>query len=241
MKMNSRIILGALLVAGGALLLLQSMGILRGSYNNIFWFVILGFVAVISLSKFFSKRRRWWWLIFGLSALAGMATQGLTLYQPHLGETYSEMILLVVIGLSFIGVYLNDRLQWWAVMPGGIMITLGAVSFVNQTGFYDLKSNAVFFLGMGLTCLFLFLIPTKIGRLKWPIYAAIPLLLVGAFLTYQGQDILWQYAGPAIIILAGLYFFLSSLIRKFAPKKPPKVEPQPEIEVIPPEDNRFHF
>jgi Na+-transporting methylmalonyl-CoA/oxaloacetate decarboxylase gamma subunit len=109
------------------------------------------------------------------------------------------------------------------------------VTFFKNTNYFSFDSNAVFFLGMGLTFLLLFLIPTRIGRLKWTLYAAIPLLLVGAFLIYKGDSQLWQYAGPALVILAGLYFIVGSLVRRMLPKKSKPEKTEPEIEIIPPQ------
>ncbi len=238
MQLKSRAILGLILLAGGALLLLQRMGLIFGTWQNIFWTVILGFTSYFLLSFYFTRKRRWWWLIGGIAALGGLITQITSLAVPEIAAVYNDLILLTMVGLAFLAVYISDRMHWWAVLPGGVLITLGAVTFVDQTGYYDLDSNAVFFFGLGLTFLLLFLIPTKIGRLKWPLVAAIPLMLVGAYLAYQGEEQLWEYAGPAIIILAGLYFFASAFIRRIPGKnKAEIVVPPPDIEVFYEEGN----
>lgn len=238
MKMKSRVFLGILLLAGGALLLLQRMNIIYGDWENIFWTVIFGFTSFFLLSFYFSRKRRWWWLIGGIAALGGLVTNLLDLTLPDFAAIYNDLILLGFMGLSFIAVYLSDRIHWWAVLPGGVLITLGAVTFFEDTGMYGLDGNAVFLFGLGLTFLLLFLIPTKIGRLKWPLVAAIPLMLVGAYLAYQGEDQLWQYAGPVIILLAGIYFIASAFIRR-SEKNEKVSEPvtTPNIEVIYTESN----
>lgn len=228
MKMESRAFLGLLLLTGGALLLLQRMNIIFGSWENIFWTIILGFTTYFLLSYYISGKRRWWWLIGGIAASGGLVTNLLNLTMPQFAAVYNDLILLGILGISFIAVYLSNRVHWWAVLPGGVLITLGAVTFFDQTGMYGLDGNAVFFFGLGLTFLLLFLIPTKIGRLKWPLTAALPFMLVGVYLAFQGEEQLWLYVGPVLILLAGVYFIASAYIRRT-----PKKEAVAEVELAP--------
>jgi hypothetical protein len=132
---------------------------------------------------------------------------------PNIAHALIGLIIMGSIGASFLLIYFNNNLNWWAVIPGGVLITLGAVTVLEETNAIPINTEAIFFIGLGLTFLTLFLLPTPAGRLKWAIYPALPLLLVGAFLGFQNQEQIWQYAGPAVIILAGIYFLFSAFRR----------------------------
>jgi hypothetical protein len=202
--------MGLLLVLGGALLLLQSLNLLRGTWENAIWTVVFGAVGIYCLTLFFTNRKNWWWLLPGI-ILLGMAVSNLLELVFPQADYLSGVIILGGIGIAFIAVYLNDRVNWWALIPGGVLLTLGVVSLVDEANLVSFDSSAIFFFGLGLTFFVLYLIPTPYGRLKWAIFPALPLLLVAGFLAFQSQAQVWEIAGPAIIIIAGLYFLISAM------------------------------
>lgn len=54
---GSRILWGSLLVIGGILYLLQSLGVFSG--GDIFWGIFLGLIGVIFLANFLRNRVNW--------------------------------------------------------------------------------------------------------------------------------------------------------------------------------------
>lgn len=229
---KSQAILGILLVLIGALLILQGMNYLQGTWENVLWTVVSGTAGTYLLYLFFSSRKRWWWLIGGSLLIGVMIEHLLFLLYPQIGAMLGDTILLCILGLSFIGVFLSNRTNWWAMVPGGVLVTIGLIELTENTDYLLIDSNILLFLGLGFTFLLLYLIPTPVGRLHWAIYPSIPLLLVGAFLAYSSEDVLWQLAGPIVIILAGMYFIFNTFRQNTSQPKPIKtvLEPQDFID-----------
>ena len=210
MKIRPRATMGILLVLGGILLLLQSLNLLRGTWENVIWTVVLGAVGIYFISLFFTNRKNWWWLLPGI-ILIGIAVSNLLEIALPQASYLNDLIVLGSIGIAFVAVYFNDRVNWWALIPGGVLLTLGVVSLADETNLVAFDSSAIFFFGLGFTFLVLYLIPTPYGRIRWAIFPALPLLLVGGFLAFESQAQVWEIAGPAIIIVAGLYFLVSAM------------------------------
>jgi hypothetical protein len=87
--------------------------------------VILGGVGLPFLTIFISDRQHWWALIPGLT----MFGTAVAVLLEGLGVIEGETVGAIVVGgvsLGFIAIYLVDRRQWWALIPGGIM---GIIAF----------------------------------------------------------------------------------------------------------------
>jgi hypothetical protein len=87
--------------------------------------VILGGVGLPFLTIFISDRQHWWALIPGLT----MFGTAVAVFLEGLGVIEGETVGAIVVGgvsLGFIAIYLVDRRQWWALIPGGIM---GIIAF----------------------------------------------------------------------------------------------------------------
>src|SRR5512136_880307 len=118
-RFDYRILVGAVLILGGILLLLDRLNIFKGGINFL-WAGILAIGAVIFLVWFFSDRSKWWAAIPGF-ALAGLAASTLLLNQLGWGG----LAFLGGVGAGFFAVYIARRDHWWAIIPGGVLITLG--------------------------------------------------------------------------------------------------------------------
>ena len=70
-RFDYRIVIGAALILGGILMLLDQTGILHGA-TDFFWAGIFAIAAAIFLFWFFSDRSKWWAAIPGFT-LAGLA------------------------------------------------------------------------------------------------------------------------------------------------------------------------
>ncbi len=214
MRFGSRIVLGLFLIILGAFLLLQTLGVIGGTSGQIVWALVLGVGGLYFLWMFFQDRRNWWWAIPGITLLGVSVSNFLGIFLPEFFALWGGLIVLGSIGLSFWVVFLNDRTNWWAVIPGGVLVTLGAISVLDEIGLAGFDSGGVLFLGIGLTFLLLFVLPTPHGRLRWAIYPALSLILFGVFVAYRANDQAWNFVGPSIAILAGLYFLVTSLRRR---------------------------
>jgi len=207
--LTSKVFWGLVLVVGGLILLLESMGILEGS--EAFWMEAFAVAGVLFLVALLSNRGTWWAAIPGLSLLGIALGLGLDTFTNVSGEVIGAVIL-GGIGLGFIFVYLLQPLNWWAIIPGGVLVTLAIVAGIEGSDSGPI-SGAIFFAGMGLTFVLVALLPNKVGRMTW---AWIPggILLLLAILVLSGIESLINYIWPAVLIAAGVYFLLRTVIKR---------------------------
>jgi hypothetical protein len=193
-KFDMRLMIGGLLILGGILALLDTMGII-GNAGGIFWGLIWGAVGVFFLYLLINDRQNNWWAAFPACALLGMAASSIL---PNSLDFLSGLLFLGGIGLAFWWVYFTDRSRWWAIIPGGVMLTLGAVSALDNIP--GLDTGGLFFIGLGLT--FLLVAVLTGGAQSWAWYPTVVLLIFGALVGIPSLDIT-DYVVPAVLILVG--------------------------------------
>ena len=206
--LTSKVFWGLILVLGGILLLLQQLGVVEGS--EVFWMAACAVAGVLFLIALIANREAWWAVIPGFSLIAVALGVALETFSSAPGEIVGAVIL-GGIGLSFLVVYLIQRMHWWAIIPGGVLITLAVVSALEGAEAGSV-SGAIFFAGLGLTFILVALLPNKTGRMVW---AWIPggILLGIALLVLAGIEDLMKYIWPSVLIAAGLFFVLRALIK----------------------------
>jgi len=201
-RFDYRILIGAALILGGTLMLLDRTGVLKGA-TDFFWAGVLAFGAAIFLYWFFSDRSKWWAAIPGFT-LAGMAAS--TLLLDRLG--WGGLAFLGSIGAGFWAIYLSDRSRWWAIIPGGVLVTLGFTSVMTDVfGLFD--SGGVFFVGLGIT----FMMVAVLAKMKWAYIPAAVLLLLGFFVGTPfigAMEFIWI----GILLVAGAALVISSFTSK---------------------------
>lgn len=197
----NRIFWGLVLILGGVLFLLQNLGIFQG--GDLFWGVCLGVAGLLFLGVFFGDRQQWWALIPGMVLLAIGSLILLTSFVPGFNEGLGGLIILGGIGLSFIFVYLANRANWWALIPGGILVTLGVVAGLDQV-VSDTGSGGIFFLGLGLTFLLVAVAPTPSGKMKWAWIPALVLVLFGLLVFFAAENLLIYFLPAALVIAGGV-------------------------------------
>jgi hypothetical protein len=197
-RFDYRILIGAVLILGGILMLLDKAGVLKGA-TDFFWAGLLAIGAGIFLFLFFSDRSKWWAAIPGFT-LAGMAAS--TLLLDKLG--WDGLAFLGGIGVGFWAVYLCQPAQWWAIIPGGVLLTLGFISALTEA-FNVVDTGGVFFIGLGLT----FLLVALLAKMKWAFIPAAVLLLLGFFLGTPFVGVL-EYAWIGILLIAGIVLVVSA-------------------------------
>lgn len=198
-RFDYRILIGAALILGGILMLLDKTGVLKGA-TDFFWAGLLAISAGIFLFWFFSDRSKWWAAIPGFT-LAGMAASALLL--DRIG--WGGLAFLGGIGVGFWAVYLRQPAQWWAIIPGGVLLTLGFTSALTEA-FNVVETGGVFFVGLGLT----FLLVALLAKMKWAFIPAAVLLLLGFFLGTPFVGVL-EYAWIGILLIAGIVLVISAV------------------------------
>jgi hypothetical protein len=197
-RFDFRILMGAALILGGILMLLDTTGVLKGA-TSYFWAGLLAVGAGIFLFWFFSDRSKWWAAIPGFT-LAGLACSTL------LRGGWGDLAVLGGIGVSFWAVYLSERQRWWAIIPGGVLLTLAitsALEAMNATRVID--TGGVFFVGLGLT----FLLVALLVKMKWAYIPAAVLLLLGFLLTPPLSGGL-EYVWIGVLLVAGAVMVINA-------------------------------
>ncbi len=201
-RFDYRILIGAALILGGILMLLDRTGILKGA-TDLFWAGILAVAAAIFLFWFFSDRSKWWAAIPGFT-LAGMAASSLLL--DRIG--WGGLAFLGGIGLGFWAIYFANRARWWAIIPAGVLITLGITSVMTDA-YGVMDSGGVFFVGLGIT----FVLVALLAKMKWAFIPAAVLLLLGFFLGTPFVGLM-EYVWIGVLLVAGAILVLSAFRSK---------------------------
>ena len=205
-KFDMRILWGALLIAGGALFLLQELNLVTSAWELIMA-ALFAVAGVVFLVSYWTDRSQWWPLIPGL----GLLSLGALILVDSLfpGIPWTGAIFLGGIGAAFWLVYLLNRENWWAVIPGGVLVTLAVVAGVDPFVGGD-AGGGIFFLGLGLTFVLVGLLPSSQGPMRWAFIPAAVLLLMGVFLLTPLTPVL-NYIWPVALIVLGLYFILRNM------------------------------
>lgn len=201
-RFDVRVVGGILLIVVGILSLLQNLGIVEGVVAVI-WPLLFAAGGLVFLYMFLTNRANWWALIPAF-ALLGLAAQiALDQFLPAVAEPLGGVLFLGAIGLAFWVIYFTKRELWWAVIPGGVMLTLALVAGLESV-FEGAEMGGVFFLGLGLTFVLLYFVPTPQGRMKWALIPAAVLLGMGVVITAAATGA-FRYFAAAALILVGFY------------------------------------
>ncbi len=210
-RVQARVTLSLLMIAAGVLFLLQNLGFLEGA-SVILWALVFAVAGATFLYVYLSDRVNWWALIPGFTLLGIGGLIAVENFIPQYGDTIGVPLLMGCISLSFWIIYLTNRESWWAIIPGGVLLTVGV--FVGLESLIEgVELVGVFFLGLGLTFVIVALLPTPEGRMRWALIPAAVLLIMGILFTAAAFSI-FKFIGPAGVILVGLYL----IYRTFRPK-----------------------
>ena len=205
--LESRFFWGLLLVIGGVLFLLQNLGIFR--LGALFWGILLAVGGIFFLAVFQRSEGNWWALIPGFALISLALTAGLGLFLPDVEKLIGGALVLGGLALSFWAIYALTR-QWWAVIPGGLLLTLALMSLMER--FYPgVEGAGFFFLGLGLTFALVAVLPGP-GDMRWAWIPAGILLVMGLLFLAALNDFL-MYLWPAALILLGLGLIYRALNR----------------------------
>ena len=208
-RLDARLVGGLLLVGAGVIYLLQNLGYLL--WANLIWGTAAALTGLLFLALVVGNRNHWWAVIPGLTLLAVATIIALGYLAPSLVARWSGPIFLAAIGLSFWVIYLLDRGLWWAIIPGGVLLTLAGVAALDRDNGPQL--GGVFILGLSATFLLVGIAPNPHGALRWAFIPAAILFLLG-LLLFVGLHAAINYVWPLALIAVGLFVIL----RAFRPR-----------------------
>lgn len=206
--------MGVFLLIIGVVALLQTLRIVN--FNGGFWpvffaamFVLVGVAFLVALIQ---NRANWWAAIPGVTLLSIGALIGLNELAPGF-DPYGGSLVLGGIGLSFWLVYLVAPQNWWAIIPGGAMVSLAVVAGVEALHVDSLNSGGFLFLGLALTFTLLGILPNGGRRMDWPWIPAAVLFVMGVLISFSSTRFT-NYVWPVLLILLGIFFLTRNMFRK---------------------------
>ena len=210
--LTSRLLWGFVLVIGGILLLLDTFGIFEGSL--LFWTLMLAAAGLLFLFFYITNRENWWALIPGIIFSTIAIAIGLDVFLPGVNiTTFIGPIILGGIGLSFFMVYLAEKSNWWAIIPGGVLFTIAIVALI-ESGTTVLASGGIFFLGIGITFALVAILPNPAGPMRWAWIPAGILGLMGLLILVAAENLINYIWPTALIVSGGFLIWRAFRVRK---------------------------
>ncbi len=210
MKLKIKNSVGFFLILFGVLLVLQNLNIFKGDVGTILWAIVFGGLGIYFISQYLSNKTNWIWIIPGISFM-GFAISNAVMLIPNTNDNLSEIISTAGIGISFVMAYLKSRANWWTLIPGGIFLSLSALSYFEGVELKGFNTDGFLFLGLGVTFFLLYFIPNPSGRLKWAITPGLIMLFLGILVSinnsYDVEDLIF----PALIIFFGIRILINSI------------------------------
>ena len=181
---NKPTIWGVLLIALGAFFLLQVTG-LFGVLSGLFWSLACAAAGAVFHYVFLTGiHSRWWAAIPGFTLLGLAATVFYDRFAPPIFADLGGAVFLGAIGAGFLAIFFTNRDQWWAIIPGGALLSVAGVVVVSNSGLDFLNPASVLFIGLGLT----------FG-------------LLGLMSTYLDTNLRWAYIPAAVMLIMGVVIF----------------------------------
>lgn len=199
------VISGILMVAAGVLFLLGNLEIITVELDLIIG-PIFGIGGLVFLVIFILDTDKWW-ALFPAFALIAI---GVIIFMDEImgvvADPWGGAVFLGLLGLAFILIYIFHQEHWWAIIPGGVLVTLAGVTLISDTDFVA----GLFFLGLALTFGLIYFLPKPSGKSQWALYPAVILLAIGVLVTLGEANVL-NYVWPLALLIAGGYVLFRSL------------------------------
>ncbi len=206
-----RALVGVLLILFGSIALLQALDVISLQGNLATWiftaiFILAGLIFLYVLLQ--APKSNWWAAIPGCT-LAGLGVMMALVNIPNFIEEIGVGIFLASIGLSFIIILLIQRTFWWAIIPGGVMISIAllvGLSFIEA-----FNSPWLMFFGFAATFAAIALYTRQPGeKFHWAWIPALVFVVLGGLMGLNKFELL-KFILPAALLVGGGYFIWRSL------------------------------
>lgn len=201
---RSSLFWGVLLIGAGVLALGAQLGYIEDLTSTSWTFVFAAISLIALVSYAMSGWTQWAWL-FPAGIFGGVAvTITLATNNINTGAVASPLFLGLLI--PFAAAYLTDRTRnWWALIPGGIMLFLTLVTLLVDYTSGDEWVGALLFFMVAIS----FLVVYLSNRLRW--WALLVAYITGILgiaplMSMGGRDA--EYFGAIILFATALPFFV---------------------------------
>lgn len=209
-----QIILGFLVLAAGVLLLIEA--VLSDEVPGLLWTGLLVAGSAAFWYAYFAERS-WWWAAIPAGALLGAAIAPVMELDPAGAGQWTEVPFLAALSTGLWAVYLQDHRRWWAVIPGGALLTLAVVSGVTDAVGGQM-TGAILLLGLAVTFALVAVLPSERSRRWWAWIVAAALAALALVVVLQSAELLvvLNYLWPLAVIGGGAYLLWSAWRRRHA-------------------------
>jgi hypothetical protein len=121
-------------------------------------------------------------------------------------------LFLAAIGLSFWVIYFVRRDFWWAIIPGGALITLAVIAGLADS-LPELMSGGILFLGLAATFGLVYLLSEPQERKRWALIPAGILAVMGLMLMLSLGNLI-NYLWAIALILGGGFLVARALMKR---------------------------
>ena len=199
---NQALVWGSLLIIFGVVGLVESFTDL----STWAWVAILAATGLGIFGIYLRDRSEWWPLIpaYALWAVAGL----LALVELNvLDGEFLAAYVLSAIALPFLVVYLQNRAQWWPLIPAYVLLAVAAMLLLSETVLLPATFEGTFV----LTAIALpFLVVYLRNRAQW--WALIPayvLLSIAVMIPLEELGVLNDFLVPAyVMFVIAIPFFI---------------------------------
>jgi len=217
---------GSLLILFGVMALVSNLTDLSAWI----WVIILAVAGLFVFGIYLTDRSQWTLLIpsYVLWAVAGLvALTALNVLQ----DEFTAMYVLAAIALPFLGVFLRDRAQWWALIPAYVLLAVGLMVVLIESGVLsELLIPAYVMFAVAIPFLVLFAVNPKRW---WPLIPGGIMAVIGlAFLVAEAAV---EYIAPVALVVVGIWILARQFIRKEPPAPDAPAVAGPEVDEPPAE------
>ena len=199
--MIARILVSIFLIGVGILALLINLDVIKLpgtiSGGGVLWLVLFSLSGLAFLGIYLKSGDNWWAIIPGLT-LIGLGIVISDIF-PSAYQYISVVVLLALLGFSFLGAYLMHRSYWGLIFPVGLLLTAAAHTLIAETPIHE-YSGTFLWLGFALTLFVVFWVSP--GKSKWLLAPAIACVYL-AIVTGAGAMLDVSIFLPGLLILLG--------------------------------------
>jgi hypothetical protein len=195
---------GVLLIGGGVLALAYQLGYVE-NLSPMLWILVFAAISLFGFVNYALSRWQQWGWLFPAGIFGGLAV---TIALLNAGIDNSAVASPLFFGLliPFAGAYLTDRSRnWWALIPGGVMLFLALVTLLVDSTLSDEWIPALLLFMIALSFLFVYLN----NRVRtWALLVAYITAILGLapLLSMLGRN--GDYFGSLIFFAVALPFFV---------------------------------
>jgi len=199
--MIARVLVSIFLIGVGILALLINLDVIKLpgtiSGGGVLWLVLFSLSGLAFLGIYLKSGDNWWAVIPGLT-LIGLGIVVSDIF-PSAYQYISVVVLLALLGFSFLGAYLMHRSYWGLIFPVGLLLTAAAHTLISKTAIHE-YSGAFLWLGFALTLFVVYWVSP--GKAKWLLFPAVACIYL-AIVAGAGALLKISIFLPGFLILLG--------------------------------------